>query len=228
MKTVLIAVIKSKRDLRLLFSKKIYRIPIKYYPKRLYEYIAFYEGANINNLKCIRYYGKIKSISKFKKVELLKYGIDSEKEYMKVKFSKIYKLSNSIKNTNRTRISFKFTYLNKLKKSKTIMELFEINNIEKVIENLLKQMKINYKREFTVIVNENKRYRLDFAIFYKNKKIDIECDNEKWHKLKKQREYDKKRDRDLKELGWEILRLKEKEIINNIQKCQLKINNIIY
>ena len=53
----------------------------------------------------------------------------------------------------------------------------------------------------------------------KNGLLNIECDGEKWHSIRSQRLKDSLRDRNLRKEGWSILRLKEKDIVNNLQKC---------
>ena len=43
MKTVLVGVLKSKDDLKILLEEKWYRIPIAFLPKRRFTHIAFYQ-----------------------------------------------------------------------------------------------------------------------------------------------------------------------------------------
>ena len=227
LKNVLIAVIKNKRDFDILLKEKWYRIPIKYAPKKKYDIIAFYQPASFKeNGKRIEFYGIIKSYAIYKRSELIDEHIRENEKYYKILFKNIVKLKNPIINKNKMRISFKFTNLDKLMNSGNIGELFDIPDIEGKIEDVLKNMGINYKREFIVKTKNSKIYRLDFAVFYKDKKIDIECDGTKWHSIKSQRIIDEKRDIALRKLGWHILRLKEKDIVNNIHSCIRKINNL--
>jgi very-short-patch-repair endonuclease len=229
MEKVLIGVIKNKRDLKILLKEKWYRIPLKYAPKREYDVLAFYQPASFRTEgKRIEYYGIVRSKRIVKRKTLIDDGIRSTEKYYKITFSRIVKLKAPIINKNKMRVSFKFTNFEKLYESKNIGDLFDISDIEGKIESVLKDMGIEYKREFVVKTKNGKGYRLDFALFTGNKKIDIECDGEKWHSLKAQRIIDKKRDAELKKTGWTILRLKEKEIVNNIDLCikkiRLKIN----
>lgn len=54
--------------------------------------------------------------------------------------------------------------------------------------------------------NSRLRYRLDFAFFCQEGKIDVECDNQKWHDRPAQKARDKERNHYLKDHGWTVLR----------------------
>ncbi len=60
-KTVLVAVLKTPRDLRLLLREKRYRIPLAFLPKRRFTHIAFYEPQTTfgKRGKRIAYYAKV-------------------------------------------------------------------------------------------------------------------------------------------------------------------------
>lgn len=66
-------------------------------------------------------------------------------------------------------------------------------------------------------------FEMDFAII--DKKIDIECDGEIWHKNKKR---DNFRDYMLKRSGWKTIRLKESEIKNNVYLCGETIQKCLF
>lgn len=224
MNKVLIAVLKTQRDLNILLEKQWYRIPKKYAPKRKYDIIAFYQPANFKERgKQIQYYGVVSSKHLCKRRELIDDGIDSEQIYYKVSFLRIVKLKNPIINENKLRVSFKYTTFGKLYSSSDLGELFNIPDIEKMVESILKELKLNYKREFVVKTNKGKSYRLDFCVFFKKEKIDIECDGEKWHSLKAQKIIDNKRDDDLKKMGFHVLRLKESEIVNGTAPTLIRL-----
>ena len=58
-------------------------------------------------------------------------------------------------------------------------------------------------------------YIMDFA--FPNKRIDIECDGEPFHKIGNN--HDRRRDSYFKEKGWTVLRFRGKEISKNIDYC---------
>lgn len=91
-------------------------------------------------------------------------------------------------------------------------------DIERVMQRALKKEEIEVVYNFPIRCKYG--YIIDFAI--PDKKIVIECDGEAWHKLGNSR--DRKRDAILRKLGWEILRFRGQEILNNINNCIRKIN----
>ena len=91
-----------------------------------------------------------------------------------------------------------------------------ISSIEKKVKNILDELKIPYEPQFPI-----EEYFVDFAIL--DKKIIIECDGDYWHSLSGIPEYDKKRQIDLENLGWGVIRFSETEINNNIKKVENKI-----
>ena len=94
-------------------------------------------------------------------------------------------------------------------------------SIEKKITKELKKLNIDYIHQF----NFYSKYLCDFAI--PNKKTIIECDGDYWHSLPKTKIKDKRKDKFIIKKGWKIIRLKEKDINNNIQKCIDKMVNVV-
>jgi len=225
---VLIGVLKNRRDLNLVLRKKWYRIPLLHAPKRKAGFIAFYQPSIFGRFgKRIRYYAKIKDFDIVKRREILPQETDhsmADEDYYLMNFEEIKKLSRPIINKNRMRISFGFTTLRRLLKAKTMLELFDIPPIEEMLSQALAGSDIKASREYTFSMHNGKKYRLDFVIFCKSKPLNIECDGERSHSHRFQRMRDTLRDKDLKKEGWSILRLKEKDIVWNIEKC---INKII-
>ena len=226
---VLIAVVKNKRDLNFILKDHWYRIPLKHAPKKEFSYLAFY-GPDSGKLgKKISYYAKIKTIETKYRYNILPRELSHPRvneKYLYIELNKIYKLPKPIRNISRRRVTFAFTTLPKLKKAKTILELYEIPPIEEMFEKALKKSGIKYKREFTTTI-KGKKFRLDFAILGKSHKIAIECDNKKAHSLALQKVKDKIKDNLLKSSGWRVLRFTENEIVNNTDKCILQLQNYL-
>jgi len=226
---VLIGVLKNRRDLNLLLRKKWYRIPSLYAPRRRARFIAFYQPSVFGKSgQRIRYYARIKNCEIVKRKWILPGEPDhirADEDYLKINLSGIQRLPRPIINKNRTRISFGFTTLKKLLFVNTVMELFDIPPIEEILSDALSKRRIKFSREHIFSLPDGKKYRLDFVIFCrvglddKNGLLNIECDGEKWHSIRSQRLKDSLRDRNLRKEGWSILRLKEKDIVNNLQKC---------
>jgi REase_MTES_1575 len=67
-------------------------------------------------------------------------------------------------------------------------------------------MDVEYEREWCYVVDDNKKYYLDFAIFCKNGQIDIECDGDQYHMGNENVHYDKTRNNELESYKWSVLR----------------------
>ena len=90
-------------------------------------------------------------------------------------------------------------------------------NIELIMKEALEKANINAVEQFPI--RGRFGYILDFAIV--DKKIDIECDGEVWHKPNNDR--DRKRNWVLRNRGWKILRFSGTEITKDINACIDKI-----
>jgi len=229
-KIVLVAVLKNKRDLDILLAENWYRIPVKYSPKKQYSYLAFYQPAVFGKQgKQIQYYARVLNKQTAKRSALLPKETNhpqAQDDYFKVRVGKIQKLTKPIRNIVPRRVSFGFCALSQLLKSKDILQLYNVAPIEQILGYGLKQAGIKAIPQHYVLGKE-KRYCLDFAIFCKKRAIAIECDNKKAHSSPIHRAKDKAKNAFLKKYGWTVIRLKEQEIISNLQDCISKIQKII-
>ena len=224
--SVLVGVLKSKKDLHIVLNKKWYRIPYFYLPKRKFQYVAFYQPAVFGNRgKRIEYYARARGEKILKRIDLLPEENDhpwAHEDYVKISLGAIQKLPKPIKNVIPRRVVFGFTSLEALLSSKDMLELYGIPKIEKIVETQLKRSGIKTVREYTVS-RGGTRCRIDIAIFCKNGKIAVECDNIKSHSSKNQIMKDMKKDAFLRHLGWRVMRLKEKDIIERLNWCVFRI-----
>ena len=230
-KIVLVGVLKNQKDLDILLRDNWYRIPLVHAPKRKFDYIAFYQPLQFGKRgKSIHYYAKVLSLIRKKRFELLPEEKDHPKSrdvYLKINLGKIIPLSRPIKNIIPRRINFGFTSFDRLMTAKDILELYSIAPTEQIIENKLNKEGIKSKAQFYVLVSKRKRYRLDFAIFCKDGKIAVECDNKKAHNIKSQRKKDQTKDKILKALGWTVMRFSEDEILFENKNCVEKIKKLV-
>ncbi len=86
------------------------------------------------------------------------------------------------------------------------------SQIEKEFYDALTKNRISVIPQYKTRINGKKEYRLDFALFNKNK-YDIEIDGSKAHQEKT--EYDSLRDTHLRMEGWKIKRYKASQIMNH-------------
>ena len=228
---VLVGVVNRRKDLEIALNKHWYRIPVKYAPKRKTNFLALYQTRVFGKEgKSINYYAPIKYSSSISRGELLPEERSHPRvnqTYHKLHLGPSKGLPQKIRNKSRRRINFGFTTLTKLFKSREISELFDIKPLEVIMEKLLKRNKIKAINEYLLMEDRHCRYRLDFAVFCGKGKIDVECDNEKWHRLPSQRIKDRRRDLYLRRHGWTVLRFEGKKIMNNPSCCIKVLNKAI-
>lgn len=228
---VLVGVVNRRKDLEIALNKHWYRIPVKYAPKRKANFLALYQTRVFGKEgKSINYYAPIKYSSSISRGELLPEERSHPRvnqTYYKLHLGPSIGLPQKIRNKSRRRMNFGFTTLTKLFKSREISELFDIKPLEVIMEKLLKRNKIKAINEYSLMEDRHCRYRLDFAVFCGKGKIDVECDNEKWHRLPSQRIKDRRRDLYLRRHGWTVLRFEGKKIMNNPSYCIRVLNKAI-
>ncbi|MEX2033476.1 MAG: DUF559 domain-containing protein [Candidatus Colwellbacteria bacterium] len=228
--TVLVGVLKSRNDQRILLQEHWYRIPAAFLPKRKFQYVAFYQPATFGRQgKQIDYYAKVSRRRIRKRISLLPREKDhprAKDNYLKLEFKEVKKLLRPVKNIIPRRVYFGFTTLQDLFSARNILELYHVPPTEEIVGRYLKSHGIKFQSEFPVSVNK-KRFRLDFAIIHNGKHVAIECDNEKAHANKLQRRKDKIKDAYLRRVGWQVIRLKERDVIENIDACTARVKQVI-
>lgn len=231
-KLVLVGVVNREKDLKIALDRHWYRIPVKYAPRKKADFLALYQTRIFDgNGKSINFYAPIKRYS----LTCRRYILPEEKNhprldelYQKLDLGPVRCISKSIKNKTGLRVNFGFTTLERLLKAREIKQLFNIAPLEQIMSLELDKNNIKATRQYCIMKNSRCRYRLDFAIFCKKGKIDIECDNKKWHYQPIRRIKDRKRNRWLKENGWTILRFLDNEITTDLQNCVRKIKHLIH
>lgn len=229
MDKILIGVIKGDSDLELLLHRQCYRIPVEHCPHTDFKYIAFYQTRQCSESGIIKYYGKYSKIEKKKRFEIT--GItDTSKDsrdYYLFHFRRIETLKKPINNRNRMRVSFIISDIETFLNARDLMDIFDVPDLEGMVQSWLDQMGIAYKREYTFVCKSGKRYRFDFAVSAEKYLIDIECDSRKYHSGKKQQLSDIQRDNEIGENGWHVMRLSEWAIMNNPSHCMEQLRILI-
>jgi hypothetical protein len=229
-KIVLVGVLKDRRDFNILLTGKWYRIPVTHAPRRRFAYLAFYQPAPFGRQgKRIRYYTRVLNWRVIKRGDLLPDEPSHPRArdyYLQVRVGKIKKLPRPIRNIIPRRISFGFTTLNHLLKSKDILQLYNITPTEPMVGDGLEEAGIRAIPQYYV-KGKQKRYFLDFAIFCQKGMIAIECDNKKAHSNLGQLKKDKIKDNFLRRQGWTVIRLSEDNIVSNLPGCIKKIKKAV-
>jgi very-short-patch-repair endonuclease len=86
---------------------------------------------------------------------------------------------------------------------------------------------IEASHEYCLMESRRCKYRLDFAIFCQRGRIDVECDNERWHLQPARRIKDQGRNKWLNQHGWVVLRFPGKQIKDNPERCIASLKQVI-
>lgn len=229
---VLVAILKNKEDLPIARDLHWYRIPVDKADKFLSkkwppEWLAFYLPKIFGEEAfSVRQYARVLRIEKAKRWQLFPQNplkINSDKEYYQLRISDLYNLVRPISSTRLRRIVFIQTSMKKLLSAEEINDLYEGTKIEEKMWNEMKKNNIVAERQMLISSGE-KKYFLDFAIYCKKGKIDVETDGDFWHNNPKKAVKDNERNNDLASLGWQVLRFSSGQIIkDDTGYCMRKI-----
>lgn len=239
---VLVAMLPEPKDWAILHEQHWYRIrKLDSSPDIIKngsaEYIAFYHTAKFaTDLKHkVVKYAKIKRIVTASRLQLFPnesrdHG-QVNQQYYKVEFDELLTLPQPIVSRRGHRVTFVPTTEKKFFSGSTdFNRLFKGSFLEEDMESIMDEWGIEYEREYREFVDNKKYYDLDFAIFCKNGKIDIECDGDTYHVGNENVHRDKTRNNELESYKWKVLRYttthfkKEREhmkktIYKTIQAC---------
>jgi len=213
---VLVALLRDKKDFYILQTEGWYRIPVEHTPRRWPPaYIGFYQpkafGADAFR---IRYFGKVTKIEQVQRCELFPTEFESAKSYQvyhRIEFERLERLPRAIPSRLARSVVFIPTTWNKFIHAEELNDLFDESPLEDLLWEQLKQRNIMAERQWPVFKNDLK-YRLDFAFFCNNGKLDVETDGDTWHLEKERVTSDNRRNNDVESQGWHVLRFNTKQI----------------
>ncbi|MCD4643727.1 hypothetical protein AR454_16720 [Bacillus mycoides] len=98
------------------------------------------------------------------------------------------------------------------------------NNLERKVYDQLRYMGLS-----PTVQEKIGKYRLDFAIYGKSgKKLCIEVDGYTFHNTPEARRKDAIRDAYLKKIGWDVLRISDRQLKKNLNMCMRKVEAKLY
>jgi len=236
---LLVAIINNISDFEIARDKHWYRIPKtsvnKFLNKRWPpKWIAFYFSGRIKKYPfMIKYFAQVTSINLVSRKTLLPYeqtDTKANKKYFKISFNKLLELPKPIISRKWRRIVFIQTTLNKFQIAVEINDLYDGSPLEDRLWAELKRNEIEAQRQELVQIDNN-FYFLDFAVYCRNGKLDLETDGDRWHHDPVKAEQDNIRDNALSTIGWNIMRFNSTQIHEQINtycvpKIKSKINNL--
>jgi len=219
----LVALVPSRRDWNLIRTQGWYRIPVRFAPPMVkdgtIEYIAFYFPSVFGDEKQrIQWYSPITSLVVRKRIELFPDEPTHKHahwEYYVVGCADLRHLPHIIPSRKPRRLLFIPTTIKKLLTAPEINYLFNDSPLEDLLWLQLLEGGIPSERQYEVTVGQG-RYKLDFAVFCKDRNLAIECDGDTHHMRRSAVERDKKRSNTLNSRGWSVLHFTTKEITMNM------------
>lgn len=230
----LVALLPTLNDWQIAQNFRWYRIPVKPAPPIVkagaVRYIAFYFpkafGAEAYQVK---FYAEVTSISIKHRTELFPdeaINAKSSKQYYIIQFDHLQPLHQPISSNIPRRLLFIPTTEFKLFNAEEVNDLFSDSPLEDKIWSSLKQRKIAAQRQYAVSHGYHS-YMLDFAIFCKDRNIDLECDGDAFHTKPKHVKQEKARNNALSSMGWSVLRFTTNDIQEHLDESMQLVHDAI-
>jgi len=206
---VLVAVMNDPAAWAIAREQGWYRIPIAKAPRKSPKWIAFYQTKVFGEEAfAVRYFGRVTEIREVSRRELFPdepSGTKSGRFYHQVFFEQLEELPEPVVSLRRRRIVFIPTTMHQLQTSLEINDLYGESPLEEALWKRLRELRIRAERQWPE-KHDGEWYMLDFAVFCKKGKIDIETDGDTWHSAPARIPLDNKRNNALASLGWKVVR----------------------
>ncbi len=226
---VLVAFLPEPRDLHLAETQGWYRIRQRTLAERLrgglssFRFLAFYQPESFGPEKySVRRFARIRSIREAPRVELLPDETGHPRAhhvYCKLELGPVQLLDRPVISLRPRRILFFPTTWERLQKAEEINELFVGTTLEDVLYRQLRMMELRPEREYYLDwPNPARRGQpkhpmfLDFAVFCRDRNLNIEADGDAWHTGPTAAASDNERDNLLEANGWHVLRFNRAQI----------------
>lgn len=217
---VLVAIINSRGDFRILCEQSWYRIPISSVEKWLKsrwppQWIAFYQTKEFKDeAYSVRYYAKVRDIQTVHRRHLFPDEPPSPKQnktYYQLFLEPLQALPQPIFSRRWRRIVFISSTWEKFESAAEINDLYDESPLEDRLWAEFRRLQIHAERQELVAVNDV-NYFLDFAVYCMAGKLDVEADGDTWHASKEKAGADNLRDNTLKTEGWRVLRFNSQQV----------------
>ncbi|MFH1907866.1 MAG: DUF559 domain-containing protein [Chloroflexota bacterium] len=232
---VLVAIIDDMLDFARLRKEHWYRIPVKSVEKWLEDgfppdWIAFYQTKIFGEQgNAVNYVAQVREIRKVPRRELFPNEAKDYKSswlYYQIFVGNLQPHPRPIISRKKRRIHFIPTTIEKFRTAEEINDLFDESPLEDLLWVELKKEEIPAERQEFIDVDE-KRYALDFAVYCKDGKINIETDGNYHHTNPEDVQKDKHRANDLATKKWGFLRFTTEDIHERMPYCVDKIKQTI-
>jgi very-short-patch-repair endonuclease len=187
-KELLVALLPKTEALDRLKTEGWYHIPVETAPKRWPpKVMAFYQGRvfGIEERYQIRYFGEVENIEIVLRKVLFPNDEENEykaeEPYYRVQLKSLQEREVPIVSYRPRRLVFIPTTLWKFELAEQINDLFDGSPLEDKLWKELKSIEVTAERQWRIVVQGNKKYYLDFAVFCQTGKLAIETDGYTTH-----------------------------------------------
>lgn len=227
----LVALLKEQRDQDYLTTEGWYRIPVHSAPRRWPpKWLAFYLPKTFGEQAyAVRFYGRVGSIEVVPRQALIPEPAhpNADKPYYRIEVEDLQELPQPIPSKRFRRIVFIPTTYRKLFQAQEINDLFDDSPLEDLLWEELKNRQILAERQWEEIIRK-RLYRLDFALFCRDGKIDIEADGDTFHNTAERVKADKERSNELSAAHWHLLRFTGEQIRERMASyCMTRMTELI-
>lgn len=226
---VLVAYLPNPRDLELAERQGWYRIRSREMADRLrggisgFGYLAFYQPKTFGHEKyCVRRYARVRAVREARRVELLPdqpHHPRAQDLYYKLELGPVRVLDRPVVSQRPRRILFIPTTWAKVQVLREINDLFIGSRIEDLLYRRLRELELTPEREWYEACADPARagrprrsFFMDFALFCRDRQLDIEADGDTWHTGPRVAAADNERDNLLEANRWHILRFNTSQI----------------
>lgn len=224
----------SIADWHLARERGIYRIPVRSAPELIragrLTHIAFYFPKAFGVEGCtVRWYAPVSSLLIRKRREILPDQPEDPKantDYFVVGCKGLQELPRVIPSRKPRRLLFIPTTMEKLFSAPEINFLFNDSPLEELMWEELLRAGIPAERQYDVTVGQL-RFKLDFAVFCKERNVDIECDGDRYHMTPQAVERDKRRSNALTSRGWADLHFTTAALTSSMQTTMSFVSETI-
>jgi very-short-patch-repair endonuclease len=229
---VLVAVMNDRAAWEIARREGWYRIPVDSAPQSWPpKWIAFYQTKVFGEeAHTVRYFGEVTEVREVGRRDLFPdeaSGPKSSKRYYQVFFRQLEELPEPVVSLRRRLIVFIPTTMHQLQTAVEINDLYGESPLEEALWHRLKSLRIDAERQWPV-EHDGEWYFLDFAVFCRDGKIDIETDGDKYHESPEQVKVDKKRNNALASQGWKVLRYTTAQVREEMATyCEPQIVNTV-
>jgi very-short-patch-repair endonuclease len=204
-------------DWQIVLDQGWYRVPVASAPPKRWPpaYIAFYKTKAFGeDAFMVKHFAKVRDMRIAARAELFPdegQNPKSSRHYHQVFLDEIEELPEPIPSFRLRRLVFIPTTMYKLETAHEINDLFDESPLEDAIWRQMRCLHMPAERQFYV-EQEGKWFVLDFAVFCREGKLDIETDGDTWHADRERIPEDNERNNILAANGWTVLRFNGKQV----------------